>query len=406
MSCGEALTSSCASCNADLPAGAAFCPTCGTPVGESEEADDGGLKKFIPSELMAKLEYAASAGGMEGERRTVTMLFCDVQGSTAAAEKMDPEEWADVMNGAFEHLIAPVYRYEGTLARLMGDAILAFFGAPIGHEDDPERAVLAGLEILEAVEPYKAQVKREWGVDIDVRVGINTGLVVVGAVGSDLRVEYTAMGDAVNTAARMESTAAPGTIQISDDTKQLVERLFEFEDLGGVEVKGKEEPVQSWRVVEALPRPETLRGIEGLASPLVGRDADLQHVLGGSGSRVWCRRSLRRWQKTERSRGTRGGRSRTRPPLRTHPSVGSSLHCAVSRAASRLQSRGGASMPRWHGSPRARPDRLPRSWRGCSGSRFPRRIVTGWSTSIRPSCGSRPSGPSVNSSRPRLLMAS
>ncbi len=88
------------------------------------------------------------------------MLFCDVQGSTAAAEQMDPEEWADVMNGAFDHLIAPVYRYEGTLARLMGDAVLAFFGAPIGHEDDPERAVRAGLEILEAIEPYIKQLFR------------------------------------------------------------------------------------------------------------------------------------------------------------------------------------------------------------------------------------------------------
>jgi class 3 adenylate cyclase/tetratricopeptide (TPR) repeat protein len=236
------------------------------------------LRRYIPAELLNKLEFASESGGMEGERRTVTMLFCDLQGSTAAAEQMDPEEWADVMNGAFEHLIAPVYRYEGTLARLMGDAILAFFGAPIGHEDDPERAIRAGQEILEAIGPYKEQVKRDWGIDIDVRVGINTGLVVVGAIGSDLRVEYTAMGDAVNTAARMESTARPGTIQVSADTQRLVDKLFEFEDLGGVEVKGKAEPVLAYRVVKALPRPETIRGIEGLRSPLVGRDGELKRL--------------------------------------------------------------------------------------------------------------------------------
>jgi pyruvate/2-oxoglutarate dehydrogenase complex dihydrolipoamide dehydrogenase (E3) component len=117
------------------------------------------------------------------------MLFCDVTGSTAAAELLDPEEWAEIMNGAFEHLIAPVYRFEGTLARLMGDAILAFFGAPISHEDDPQRAVMAGIEILNATASYRDEVRRRWGVEIEVRVGINTGLVVMGEVGADLRVD-------------------------------------------------------------------------------------------------------------------------------------------------------------------------------------------------------------------------
>ena len=286
MSCGSKLGSACTNCGADLAPGAAFCSACGTPVEGGSDSDEG-LRRYIPAELLSKLKFAAESGGMEGERRTVTMLFCDVQGSTAAAEQMDPEEWADVMNGAFDHLIAPVYRYEGTLARLMGDAVLAFFGAPIGHEDDPERAVRAGLEILEAIEPYKAEVKREWGLDIDVRVGINTGLVVVGAVGSDLRVEYTAMGDAVNTAARMESTAQPGTVHISADTRRLVDKLFEFEDLGEVEVKGKSEPVPTFRVVKALPRPETLRGIGGLQSPLIGRETELDQLrsaIAGSAS--------------------------------------------------------------------------------------------------------------------------
>ncbi|HSG79513.1 MAG TPA: adenylate/guanylate cyclase domain-containing protein, partial [Acidimicrobiia bacterium] len=280
MSCGTALSMRCSSCGTDLPDGAAFCFSCGAKVGEAAPAEpepapepvaDSGLRRYIPSELLNKLEAAATTGGVVGERRTVTMLFCDVQGSTAAARNLDPEEWADIMNGAFEHLIAPVYRYEGTLARLMGDAILAFFGAPIGHEDDPERAVLAALEILEEIGPYRERIRRDWNIDIDVRVGINTGLVVVGAVGSDLRVEYTAMGDAVNLAARMEQTAEPGTVQITAATKRLVERLFEFEDIGGVEVKGVDEPVPAFRVVRALERPEHIRGIEGLNAPLTGR---------------------------------------------------------------------------------------------------------------------------------------
>ncbi len=222
---------------------------------------------------------------MAGERRVVTMLFCDVQGSTAAAGALDPEDWADIINGAFEHLIAPVYKYEGTLARLMGDAILAFFGAPIAHEDDPQRAVLAGLEILESVKPYADEIKLKWGFDLAVRVGINTGLVVVGEVGSDLRVEYSALGDAINIAARMEQTAAPNTLQITSETQRLIAPFFDFTDLGGIDVKGKQEPVQSYRVNHAIADAGQLRGIEGLDSPLVGR-ADEMELLEKAASEL------------------------------------------------------------------------------------------------------------------------
>jgi class 3 adenylate cyclase/tetratricopeptide (TPR) repeat protein len=229
----------------------------------------------MPADLRAKMETARVSRAMEGERRTVTILFCDVRGSTALAEQFDPEEWAEIMNGAFERLIAPVYRYEGTVARLMGDAILAFFGAPIAHEDDPRRAVLAALDIVEGIRVYRRQLDPHVAEVFDVRVGINTGLVLVGEVGSDLAVEYTAMGDAVNLASRMEQTAAPGTIQISDNTLRLVTDLFHFEPLGAIEIKGKREPVETYRVLavrqDALPR----RGIEGLHSPLVGRDREV-----------------------------------------------------------------------------------------------------------------------------------
>jgi class 3 adenylate cyclase len=208
MSCGTALSKACPECHTELPDGARFCFQCGHDLGEGESAPvQALLQQYIPKELLTKLEAARAGGGTQGERRIVTMLFCDVAGSTAAAGKLDPEEWAEVMNGAFEHLIAPVYQYEGTLARLMGDAILAFFGAPVAHEDDPQRAVMAGLDILDGIQPYKEEVRARWGLDFEVRVGINTGLVVVGEVGSDLRMEYTALGDAINVAARMEQTA-------------------------------------------------------------------------------------------------------------------------------------------------------------------------------------------------------
>ncbi|MEX2655708.1 MAG: adenylate/guanylate cyclase domain-containing protein [Acidimicrobiia bacterium] len=229
--------------------------------------------------MLGKLESAESTGTSQGERRTVTMLFSDLQGSTTAAEHLDPEEWAEIMNGAFEHLIAPIYKYEGTLARMMGDAILAFFGAPIGHEDDPERAVRAGLEIVAQIKPYRQEVKQRWGVDFDVRVGVNTGLVVVGAIGSDLRVEYTAMGDAVNVAARMEQTASPGSVQISEATRRLVEGLFELEALGPIDVKGRSEPVEAHRVAGVFARPEATRGIPGMRAPMIGRSADLDALM-------------------------------------------------------------------------------------------------------------------------------
>ena len=238
------------------------------------------LEQYVPKELMKKLENARASGDMVGERRVVTMLFCDVKGSTSAAEQLDPEEWSEIINGAFEHMIKPVYKYEGTVARLMGDGILAFFGAPLSHEDDPQRSILAGLDILSGISPYREAILREWGIKFDVRVGINTGLVVVGAVGSDLRMEYTALGDAINLAARMEQSAKPGTILIAQDTYKLVKPLFDFEELGGIEVKGKDKPVNAYRVLGRNASSGRVRGIEGLHAEMVGREREMEVLHG------------------------------------------------------------------------------------------------------------------------------
>ena len=239
------------------------------------KASDFNLDRYLPHELLTKLESARTRNSTIGERRVITMLFCDVKGSTAAAEKVDPETWTDIMNGVFEYMIRPIYKYEGLVPRLMGDAILAFFGAPITHEDDPQRAVLAGLEIQAGIKPYAEEIRRKHGLEFGLRVGINTGLVVVGEIGSDLRMEYTAIGDAINLAARMEQTAQVGTIQISDETYKLVAPFFDVQSLGGVEVKGKSVPIQTYRVLGVKSTPRQLRGLEGLSSPLVGRDAPL-----------------------------------------------------------------------------------------------------------------------------------
>ena len=289
--CGTSLTITCPVCSTVAGLNAKFCSNCGTDLHTSDASPADAisskedLARYLPPELQAKLHSARSGHAMQGERRTVTMLFADIKGSTAAAEQLDPEDWAVIVNGAFEHLIAPVYRYEGTLAHLQGDAVLAFFGAPIAHEDDPVRAVRSGLEIVEAMEGYSETVQDKWGLPIEVRVGINTGLVVVGEVGSDLRVEYTALGDAINVAARMEQTAEPGTVRITGETLALTGESFEVEDLGSVEVKGKSAPVPASRVIGFV------GGIgEESDQPIVGRDDEIgllddlrARLIGGSG---------------------------------------------------------------------------------------------------------------------------
>ena len=250
-------------------------PQASSPARAGETKTEFRLDRYLPEELVTKLEFARAHSSMMGERRIITMLFCDVKGSTAAAEKVDPEIWTEIMNGAFEHMIRPIYQYEGLVPRLMGDAILAFFGAPITHEDDPQRAVLAGLEIQEGIRAYADQIRLRYGLEFGLRVGINTGLVVVGEIGSDLRMEYTAIGDAINLAARMEQTAEVGTIQISEETYKLVAPFFEIEPLGEVEVRGKSVPIKTYRVLGVKAAPGHLRGLEGLSSPLVGREAQL-----------------------------------------------------------------------------------------------------------------------------------
>jgi class 3 adenylate cyclase/tetratricopeptide (TPR) repeat protein len=270
--CGRLLLSECPRCRAAVEQPANFCDTCGAPLGPAawtgapapvatpppvprfEPAEAAppapglALERFIPRELLNKLTAARQSGTMNGERRVVTMLFCDIKGSTSLAEGLDPEEWTEVVNGVFEHMVRPVYKYEGTVARLTGDGLLAFFGAPIAHEDDPSRAVLAALEIVSGVHAYRETLSHG-PRDLDVRVGLNTGLVVVGAIGSNLRLEYSALGDAINVAARMEQTAEPGTVQITGETLKLVNGLFDVEPLGGISVKGKSSAVPAYRVL-------------------------------------------------------------------------------------------------------------------------------------------------------------
>jgi class 3 adenylate cyclase/tetratricopeptide (TPR) repeat protein len=279
----------CPLCAMALPPDSRFCISCGAAVGDPIEKGGGdrtpdtqsrSLERLMPKQYVDQL--LAAKGRVSGERRVITILFFDIKGSTAMAEKLDPEEVMEIMNGAFDALSEPIYRYEGTIARLMGDAILCFFGAPITHEDDPARACRCALDVIEAARSYAARLERERGITgFTVRVGINTGLVVVGEVGADLRVEYTAMGDAVNLAARMESAAEPGTILITENTQRLISTQFETDPLGPMQVKGRSGTVQVHRLLGLKASARRERGIKGLSSTLVGRNSELE-ILGGA----------------------------------------------------------------------------------------------------------------------------
>jgi len=260
---------------------------------ESPERDNlthSRLNSAAPAPLIEKMRSSK----LSGERKPVTALFADVVGSTALAEQMDAEDWTVMMNEAFDRLSGAVFRYEGTIAQLQGDAMVAFFGAPVAHEDDPERAVMAALDMIDAANEYAAELKRREGIDFRIRAGLNTGPVVVGNVGSDLRYEYTALGDAMNTAARMQSAAQPGTVLVTENTYRLTRESFDVEDLGEIEVKGKAEPVHAYRVLGRKATPGSKRGLAGIGldSPMIGRDeplerlTDLLDVVRAGGGRI------------------------------------------------------------------------------------------------------------------------
>jgi class 3 adenylate cyclase/tetratricopeptide (TPR) repeat protein len=216
---------------------------------------------------------------VEGERKQVTVLFADVVDSTAMAESLDPEHYAEVMDGAFAFMSAGVVRYGGTVARLMGDAVLAFFGAPVAHEDDAERAVRAALMIRADALEYARSVEPRHGIRFRIRVGVNTGLVVAGEIGPEGRTEYTAMGDATNVAARLQALARPGTILVSASAQRLTQARFEFTPLGSLPLKGKSAPIDAYEVGEPTDVASPDWGMQGIRSPLVGRKEELGRLV-------------------------------------------------------------------------------------------------------------------------------
>jgi ABC-type oligopeptide transport system substrate-binding subunit/class 3 adenylate cyclase len=230
------------------------------------------------------LAMMGSDGSTHDERRVVTAVFADLVGSTALAERLDPEELKLIVGEAIARIIAAVESFGGTIKDLAGDGVLALFGAPTAHEDDPERAVRAALRVRDEIEEYAREVERGWDVSgFGVRVGVHTGLVVVGEIGAGGRVEYAALGDAVNVAARLQGAASPGTVLVGEATQRLVEPLFGWSDAQALDLKGKAESVTAFAVVGSGRVSVVPRGLEGVQADLIERGPELAHgaeVLG------------------------------------------------------------------------------------------------------------------------------
>ena len=250
LKCGTKLELHCSQCGKRLPSAANFCDECGfslTGASETVPIDYSQPHSYTPKYLADKILTTRSS--IEGERKLVTVLFADVANYTSMAEKLDPEEIHEIVNGCFKILMAEIHTYEGTINQFTGDGGMALFGAPVAHEDHAQRACKAALGIQTALIAYGEKVKKDCGADFKMRVGLNSGPVVVAAIGDDLRMDYTAVGDTTNLALRMQTSADPDQTLVSENTHRLVKTYFEFKSLGPLAVKGKEKPQPAYLLI-------------------------------------------------------------------------------------------------------------------------------------------------------------
>ena len=276
--CGAKLEVTCPACHATVPPGRKFCGGCGQPLGRTAaESQFVSPQSYTPKHLAEKILTSKSA--LEGERKQVTVLFADMKGSMELLADRDPEEARKLLDPVLERMMEAVHRYEGTVNQVMGDGIMALFGAPLAHEDHTVRACYAALRMQESVKRYAEETRRSHGVEVEIRVGLNSGEVVVRSIGSDLHMDYTAVGQTTHLAARMEQLATPGTIRLTGETLRLAEGYVQVKPLGLVPVKGLPEPIEVYEVTGAGPvrtrfQAAAARGL----TRFVGRDAELEQL--------------------------------------------------------------------------------------------------------------------------------
>jgi class 3 adenylate cyclase/tetratricopeptide (TPR) repeat protein len=290
--CGGRLEATCPSCGEANRAGAKFCRKCGERVTEPAEASPPSPSKFASPEAYTPKHLAekilTSKAALEGERKQVTVLFADLKGSMELLADRDPEEARKLLDPVIERMMEAVHRYEGTVNQVMGDGIMALFGAPLAHEDHAVRACYAALRMQESLKRYADDTRRSHGVEVQIRVGLNSGEVVVRSVGSDLRMDYTAVGQTTHLAARMEQVAPPGTVRLTGETLRLAEGYVEVRSLGPIPVKGLPDPIEIFELTGAGMARTRLQAaaLRGLTR-FVGRDAEVEHlrrVLGQAGA--------------------------------------------------------------------------------------------------------------------------
>ncbi|MBI1943576.1 MAG: AAA family ATPase [Betaproteobacteria bacterium] len=278
--CGTRLVAACPSCGAANPPGNRFCGACGAPLGTSAPQHE--TPSPTPPRHLAE-RILQSRHALEGERKQVTVLFADMKGSMELLADRDPEEARKLLDPVLERMMAAVHHYEGTVNQVMGDGIMALFGAPLAHEDHAVRACFAALRMQEAVRRYTEDVRAKHGVEIQIRVGLNSGEVVVRSIGSDLRMDYTAVGQTTHLAARMEQLATPGTIRVTSGTLALAEGYIAVRSIGPVPVKGLAQPVEVYELTgagTARTRLQVARA-RGLTR-FVGRDMEMDQLRRAS----------------------------------------------------------------------------------------------------------------------------
>ncbi len=276
--CATPLSGPCPACGFANPPGFAFCGQCATPLTEGATASRPQAPlSYTPSHLAERI--LTSKAALEGERKQVTVLFADLKGSMELLADRDPEDARAILDPVLERMMAAVHRYEGTVNQVMGDGIMALFGAPIAHEDHAVRACYAALAMQASVKQYAGAVQRTKGVPIQMRVGLNSGEVVVRAIGSDLHMDYTAIGQTTHLAARMEQMAMPGSILITPEVLRLAEGYVQVNALGPVPVKGLNAPLEVYEVLATGVVRSRLQAaaVRGLA-PFVGRDRELSQL--------------------------------------------------------------------------------------------------------------------------------
>src|SRR3989441_7158614 len=276
--CAAPLARTCSNCGSQLSAIAKFCPECAHPVaGAAPQPRFASPGSYTPKHLAEKI--LTSKAALEGERKQVTVLFADLKGSMELLADRDPEEARKILDPVIERMMEAVHRYEGTVNQVMGDGIMALFGAPLAHEDHAVRACYAALRMQESVAQYAEGVFRSHGVPIQIRVGLNSGEVVVRAIGSDLHMDYTAVGQTTHLAARMEQMAAPGTILLAPATLQLAEGYVQVAARGPVAVKGLADPVEIYALTGASAQRTRLHAAAARGfTRFVGRDAEIEQL--------------------------------------------------------------------------------------------------------------------------------